>query len=292
MFPIFCEIGQQGARVFPTKLSCKGRAGGVFSFADLMNNSPEATSTPALEAFVGTSGFSYAEWKGSFYPEKLANAKMLAFYGQRLPSVEINNTFYRLPRPSVLEGWANQTPQSFRFSVKAPRRITHFNKLKETGELVRLLLAATASLGVRRGPILFQLPPTMKADAQLLGDFLAEVRAIEESQESQQQERMGVLLVAFEFRHPSWFSESIYQVLREGGAALVSGDLDESEKAPPLIATASHAYLRLRKTEYAPGEIEAWGEKIRGLGVKAVYAYFKHEVLGPKLAGQLGALLR
>src|SRR5690606_7818644 len=133
-------------------------------------------STQKLDVFVGTSGFSYAEWKGSFYPEKLANSKMLAFYGQRLPSVEINNTFYRLPRASVLEGWANQTPESFRFAVKASRRITHFNKLKSAGELVRYLLEATASLGVRRGPILFQLPPTVRADVSLLKDFLSEVR--------------------------------------------------------------------------------------------------------------------
>ena len=132
-----------------------------------------------LRAYLGTSGFSYAEWKGVFYPEKLPSKDMLAYYSSRLPSVEINNTFYRMPRQSVLEGWAAQTPETFRFAIKASRRITHFKKLRDSVELLDYLLKGLAALGPRRGPVLFQLPPTMKADVALLGEFLAVLREID-----------------------------------------------------------------------------------------------------------------
>lgn len=239
-----------------------------------------------LNVYCGTSGFSYAEWKGSFYPEKLPNKDMLGFYAAKLPSVEINNTFYRMPRKSVLEGWASQTPDKFRFTIKASRRITHFKKLKDAADLLEYLLGGLSALGTRKGPVLFQLPPTMKADVPLLEEFLATAASIYE-----QQSLDGAFLPAFEFRHPSWFEESVYAALRKGNAALVSGDLDEAEKEPPLVRTADHVYLRLRKTDYQPGEVEAWAEKVQSLGVTAVYAYFKHEVMGPGLAMQLQELL-
>ncbi len=240
-----------------------------------------------MRAFSGTSGFSYAEWKGSFYPEKLPSKDMLTFYAKELPSVEINNTFYRLPRKDVLEGWATQTQEGFQFTIKASRRITHFKKLKDAADLLGYLLGGLTALGSRRGPVLFQLPPTMKADVPLLEEFLQTAAQIHE----EKSEGKVPLLPCFEFRHPSWFDDKVYAALEEGGAALVSGDLDESSKDPPLVKTAGHCYLRLRKTDYAPGEVEAWAEKIRALDVDAAYAYFKHEQLGPALAGQLQSLL-
>lgn len=241
-----------------------------------------------LNVYVGTSGFSYPEWKGAFYPEKLPNKEMLSFYASRLPSVEINNTFYRMPRKSVLEGWASQTPDGFQFTIKASRRITHFKKLKDAADLLEYLLSGVVALGTRQGPVLFQLPPTMKADIPLLEEFLATAASIyaEHSTDG------TAFLPAFEFRHPSWFEDSVYAALEKGRAALVSGDLDEGEKDPPLVKTADHAYLRLRKTNYEPGEVEAWAEKIQALGVRSVYAYFKHEEIGPELAEKLGALLQ
>ncbi len=240
-----------------------------------------------MQAFSGTSGFSYAEWKGSFYPEKLPSKDMLSFYAKELPSVEINNTFYRLPRKNVLEGWANQTPDGFRFTIKASRRITHFKKLADAADLLGYLLGGLTALGTRRGPVLFQLPPTMKADVALLREFLTTAAEIHEDKS----EGSAPLLPCFEFRHPSWFDDAVFAALEDGGAALVSGDLDESDKDPPLVKTASHCYLRLRKTDYAPSEIETWAERIRTLGVDAAYAYFKHEVLGPELAKRLQTLL-
>jgi uncharacterized protein YecE (DUF72 family) len=187
-----------------------------------------------LSAYSGTSGFSYAEWKGSFYPEKLPNKDMLSFYATQLPSVEINNTFYRLPRKNILEGWAGQTPSGFQFTIKASRRITHFKKLKDAADLLTYLLEALVALGERRGPVLFQLPPTMKADVPLLEEFLATAAEIHK----QKTDGETPLLMCFEFRHPSWFEDVVYAALEKGSAALVAGDLDESEKDPPLVKTA------------------------------------------------------
>lgn len=240
-----------------------------------------------INAYVGTSGFSYAEWKGSFYPDKLPNKGMLAFYSSKLPSVEINNTFYRMPRRALLEGWAEQTPLHFRFAVKAPKGITHFKKLRDSGELLNYLFRALTALGERTGPVLFQLPPTMKADIPLLVDFLAEVRALSENEQT----ALSRLLPAFEFRHPTWFCDQTYAALEAGNAALVSGDLDDSEKDPPLVRTAPFVYLRLRKTEYQAGELSVWAKRLRQVGVSEIYAYFKHEVAGPELASELQTLL-
>lgn len=246
-------------------------------------------TTGHIRAYVGTSGFSYAEWKGSFYPEKLPNKEMLDFYATKLPSVEINNTFYRLPRKNVLEGWAHQTPLHFRFAVKASRRITHFKKLADCGDLMAYLVSGLAVLGERLGPILFQLPPTMKADVSLLREFLAASKEMVEKARAESPDMP--YLPAFEFRHPSWFEDGIYQALSDAGAALVSGDLDEAEKDPPLVRTAEFVYLRLRKTDYPEGSLERWTERLLALGVHDIYAYFKHEAIGPDLAAQLEELL-
>ena len=231
-----------------------------------------------MKAYLGTSGFSYAEWKGSFYPQKLKNTEMLSYYATQLPSVELNNTFYRLPRASVLEGWRAQVNDDFRFAVKASRRITHFKKLAGAEELLDYLFSGLAALGNRLGPVLFQLPPTMKADPVLLEAFLS----------SLPRKILDVpVLPALEFRHPSWFSSEIYSVLEENGAALVGGDLDEHEKNPPLVRTADFSYLRLRKTVYSEAELNSWAEKIRALNLSQLFAYFKHEDIGPQLAEQL-----
>ena len=231
-----------------------------------------------MKAYLGTSGFSYAEWKGSFYPTKLKNAAMLSYYATQLPSVEINNTFYRLPRASVLEGWHAQVNDDFRFAVKASRRITHFRKLAGAEDLLDYLFSGLASLGNCLGPVLFQLPPTMKADAALLDTFLSALP---------QKIHDVPVRAALEFRHASWFSDDIYSVLEKNGAALVGGDLDEDEKSPPLIRTAEFSYLRLRKTAYSEAELDGWAEKIQALNVDQIFGYFKHEEIGPQLAAEL-----
>jgi uncharacterized protein YecE (DUF72 family) len=235
-----------------------------------------------MKAYLGTSGFSYPEWKGSFYPEKIKSPDMLSFYASQLQSVEINNTFYRMPRSSVFEGWRSQVHEDFRFAVKATRRITHFKKLADTAELLDYLLTGLAALGPCLGPVLFQLPPTLKQDLPLLLSFL----------ESLPTNIKGTpLLPAFEFRHPSWFCQETYVALEKHGAALVGGDLDDGEKDPPLVRTSEFAYLRLRKTEYTNADLDDWAEKIRALNIKQLFAYFKHEEVGPELAAKLNQRL-
>jgi len=243
-----------------------------------------------MQAFVGTSGYSYPEWKGDFYPEKLKNADMLAHYATKLPSVEINNTFYRMPKSAVLEGWRSQVGEDFRFAVKATRRLTHFKKLKEPEELLHFLFRGLAHLGPTLGPVLFQLPPTLKADAPLLDDFLAQLpRTLPEGSEPS---ASGVaVLPALEFRHASWFDDEIYGILEKHGAALVSGDLDDTKKDPPLVRTAPFAYLRLRKTdEYTEEQLENWTRRLEQVGVERAFAYFKHEEQGPQFADRFASM--
>ena len=222
---------------------------------------------------VGTSGFSYKEWKGPFYPEKLPNKDMLAFYSERLPAVEINNTFYRLPRKEVIEGWAAQVPDTFRFSIKASRRITHFKRLKDTGEVLDYMLENTRLLGDRLGVVLFQLPPNFKKDSDRLGAFLDtlpdDVRA------------------AFEFRHDSWFDDEVYDALRARDAALVTADTND--KDAEIVSTAPFGYLRLRKDGYSGKKIGAWAKKIAAQKWDDAFVFFKHEDAGggPKMAKKL-----
>ena len=229
--------------------------------------------------FTGTSGFAYKEWKGSFYPKDLADAKLLDFYGGQFGAVEINNTFYRMPRASVLEDWAARVPADFRFVLKASRQITHLKRLKEKQPL-HYLLEASEALGAKRGPFLFQLPPNMKKDAERLREFLAwlprEVRA------------------AFEFRHASWFDDEVFAALRERNVALCIAETEAEEGAvqTPFVATADFGYLRLRKVAYGPGELDAWLARIREPAWGDVFVFFKHEDegTGPKLAKQFEAL--
>ena len=226
-----------------------------------------------MQIFAGTSGFSYAEWCGRFYPEALPAAQMLRFYSSRLPTVEINNTFYRMPSPELIAGWRDEVADSFCFAVKVPRRITHQKKLADVGEDVAHLLGVVDLLGGKLGPLLFQLPPFLKKDLGLLTAFLSELP------EGRR--------VALEFRHPSWFTDSVYSALSARNVALVAGDLDEVEKSPPLVATADFGYLRLRRPDYDAEGLRDWGTRISAQKWQTAYAYLKHEVLGPLFAEAL-----
>ncbi|HEX2450451.1 MAG TPA: DUF72 domain-containing protein [Gemmatimonadales bacterium] len=222
-----------------------------------------------MRLHVGTSGFAYKEWKGGFYPENIAGDAMLPAYAARLSTVEINNTFYRMPKESVLTGWAAQVPAGFRFVLKASQRITHFARLADDDGALDYFLRIASVLGSQLGPTLFQLPPNLKKDVPRLDAFLARLphrwRA------------------AFEFRHPSWFDEEVYAALRSRDAALVYAEDDES--ATPLEPTTSWGYLRLRRLAYTPDELTARAERIRAQPWEEAFVFFKHEEGAPALPG-------
>lgn len=227
---------------------------------------------------VGTSGYNYPEWRGTFYPEQFSNAKMLAYYAERFPTVEINYTFYRMPTEKLLAGWAAGTPDSFSFTLKAPRRITHDSKLQRCEELVHVFCRTAETLGPKLATLLFQLPPTFKKDADVLRGFL---ELLPEGTRA-----------AFEFRHPSWFETDVFDALRSRNIALCVAD---SEKLhAPVEITADYAYFRLRDEGYQQADIDRWADTIRTLqGVHDVFVYFKHEEqgLGPDFARRLIAAL-
>jgi uncharacterized protein YecE (DUF72 family) len=218
-----------------------------------------------MQLYVGTSGYSYKEWKGTFYPAELADEEMLAYYGQRFNTVEINNTFYRLPTEKLLSSWAQKVPESFRFTLKASRRITHIKRLKEAQEETDYLVRAAQSLDGQLGAVLFQLPPYLAKDAPRLAGFLALLPA--------------GLRAAFEFRHPTWEDEEVLALLREDNSALCLSDTDESP-VNELPATADWGYLRLRRSGYDEGELASWVRRLRGQPWSEVYVYFKHEEAG------------
>jgi len=224
-----------------------------------------------MKLYAGTSGFSYKEWKGPFYPEKIKNDEMLAYYASKLSTVEINNTFYRMPRASVLEGWAEQVPENFRFVLKASRRITHFKRLNDTGELLGYLFETTAVLDDRLGVVFFQLPPNFKKEIEKLGAFLDELP--------------GNVKAAFEFRHPSWFEDDTFELLRKKNCALCLADTDDDLDVP-LVSTADWGYLRLRRPDYKKSELEKWIKWARDQKWKDAYVFFKHEDAGagPRMA--------
>jgi uncharacterized protein YecE (DUF72 family) len=216
--------------------------------------------------WVGTSGYNYPEWKGSFYPEKLAATKMLAYYAERLPTVEINYTFYRAPTPKILEGWAAQTPERFKLTLKAPRRITHDQRLRDVAEPVARFFETARVLGPKLGAVLVQLPPFHRKDAPLLREFVATLPAD--------------ACAAFEFRHASWFDDEVLEILRSRNLALCIAD---SEKiSAPVEITADYAYFRLRDEGYTPDDLAKWADVIREktVGCREAYVYFKHEDAG------------
>jgi uncharacterized protein YecE (DUF72 family) len=227
--------------------------------------------------FAGASGFSYKPWKGPFYPADLPDSEMLSYYAARLPAVEINNTFYRLPKAQLLEDWAAQTPDGFRFVLKASRRITHIQRLKDAGELLDYLFKTAGTLGPKLGPFLFQLPPHLKKDTDRLRTFLDLVPADRR--------------IALEFRNASWFEDDVFDVLRAHDAALCVAETDTDDKEAgtepaPLVATASWGYLRLRRENYTDADLAAWTTRIHDQNWSEAYAFFKHEDDGtaPKFA--------
>ena len=226
---------------------------------------------------LGTSGYSYKEWKGPFYPEDLPAAGMLGFYARRFSTVEINNTFYRMPTASVLANWAEQVPDGFTFALKASQRITHRSRLKEAGESVAFFYQVAATLGDRLGPVLFQLPPNLKKDLPRLSAFLPLLPAGSRA--------------AFEFRHVSWFDDEVYGVLREAGAALCIAE--DEDLATPLVSTTGWGYLRLRRQDYGPETLAAWAARVREQAWSDAFVYFKHEdnANGPRFAEELVNIL-
>jgi len=226
-----------------------------------------------MELLAGTSGFSYKEWCGRFYPEKFPVDRMLRYYAERLPTVEINNTFYRMPAESMLARWAEEVPPGFTFALKAPRRITHERRLIGAEADVAELVRRAAALGDRLGPILLQLPPFLKKDLPRLERFLDALP--------------HAVKAAFEFRDASWHSEDVYDTLRARRAVLCVTDNDEGEA--PFIATASEGYLRLRRTHYDDADLDAWAERVAAAALARTYVYFMHEddALGTGWAARL-----
>jgi len=225
--------------------------------------------------WVGTSGYNYPEWKGSFYPADLPAAKMLPYYAARLPPVEINYTFYRMPTEKLVGGWAGQTPSPYKLKLKAPRRITHDNRLKNCRELIRSFCGVAGTLGDKLGALLFQLPPTSKKDVALFDAFLAELPP--------------KLCAAFEFRHQTWLDEEVFERLARRNLAVCIAD---SEKmSTPVRITADYAYFRLRDEGYQPDDIKRWADTIarETASCREVFVYFKHEESGK--GPELGRLL-
>jgi uncharacterized protein YecE (DUF72 family) len=226
-----------------------------------------------VSVLVGTSGYNYEAWRGSFYPEDLSSKRMLAYYAERFPTVEINYSFYRKPTAKILQGWATQVPERFRFTLKAWQRITHQKRLREPAELLAAFNDVARTLGPRLGTILYQLPPNLKADGPLLRDFLALLPRD--------------LKVAFEFRHQSWFTDETYSALRDAGAALCVAESEEL--STPLVRTAPFGYFRLRRLDYEEPALRKWSDAIRAAGfTDDIFVYFKHEdeARGPAFAKQ------
>ena len=227
-----------------------------------------------MNFYVGTSGYSYPEWKGSFYPAKIAPKQMLRFYAERFRTVEINNTFYRPPVASVLQAWAGQVPADFRFVLKAPQEVTHRRRLTEAGESVASLLEAAGALQERLGVLLFQLPPHFKKDVPRLRAFLALLTP--------------GCRAAMEFRHPSWFDDQVFGLLRDHQAALCVADAEDDLEVP-FVATADWGYLRLRRPDYDDAALAAWAARMEAQAWRDCFVFFKHEDAGkgPQMASRL-----
>ena len=217
------------------------------------------------QVFVGTSGWAYPSWKPDFYPQKLAQKKFLNFYATQLNAVEVNFTFRQLVKESTLQNWLAETPASFRFTVKAHQVITHIKRLKGTEDFVPRFLSTIEPLATaaRIGPVLFQLPPNLKVDLDVLRGFLGTLPKRMQS--------------SFEFRHASWLSEETYSILREHNVALCVAESEERDT--PDVVTADFAYYRYRKPNYTPEERQAMVSRMREhlAAGRDVFAYFKHE---------------
>jgi uncharacterized protein YecE (DUF72 family) len=224
-----------------------------------------------MKLHVGTSGYSYKEWKGSFYPEKIPAKEMLPYYASQLSAVELNNTFYRMPQQAMVESWKAQVPDNFRFAVKASQRITHFKRLKEVEADTKYLLETVGALKDKLGVVLYQLPPNMKKDLERLQSFVknlpSDVRA------------------AFEFRHPTWFDDDVLEVLRNKNVALCISDTDDLP-VTYIDRTADWGYMRLRRVNYSKDDLTEWSKRITAQDWQTTFVFFKHEDegTGPRLA--------
>jgi uncharacterized protein YecE (DUF72 family) len=226
-----------------------------------------------MTLYVGTSGYSYKEWKGSFYPEKIAPHEMLAYYASRLHAVELNNTFYRMPQPNMIESWKAQAPEGFRFSVKAPQSITHFRRLSNARSQTEQMLKTVAALEDRLGAVIFRLPENMKKDLKRLETFLRELPADTPA--------------VFDFRHPTWFDDEVVALLRSQNQVFCISDIEELPESY-TFKTADWGYVRLRREHYTKAELVKWIKRIKAQKWKDTYVFFKHEDegTGPKLAAQ------
>ena len=215
-----------------------------------------------MKLLAGTSGYSFKEWKGSFYPADLKADGMLSFYATKFGTLEINNTFYRLPKESVLLEWASQVPDEFSFSIKASQKITHYTRLKaESESMVQFLLKNTTVLGSRLGPLLFQLPPNLKKDIPRLQNFLTYLPSDRR--------------YTFEFRHESWWDEDVFTVLRDRDIAMCVSE--SAELTCPVVCTATWGYLRLHKLDYSPDALTDWAKRVSSQSWSEAYVYFKHD---------------
>jgi uncharacterized protein YecE (DUF72 family) len=224
-----------------------------------------------MNLYVGTSGYAYKQWKGLFYPEELSEKRMLQYYGEQFRSVEINNTFHQMPKATILESWAAQVPEQFQFVLKAPQRITHFQRLRDVDDAVSYLYDVTSVLKQRLGALLFQLPPGMKRDLPLLRDFLALLPPKRR--------------ISLQFHHESWFDDEVYALLHNCNAAMCLVDAEDYIGIPP-VATADWGYLRLRRPDYGAKELEKWLKLVREQPWRDAYVFFKHEEMakGPLMA--------
>jgi uncharacterized protein YecE (DUF72 family) len=238
----------------------------------------QSAAETSMKTWIGTSGFQYSEWKGSFYPEDLTAARMLPYFAERLHTTEINYTFHRIPSEKTIANWKAQTPEDFRFALKAPQKITHWAKLRDCEDTLSYFFWVITQLGDRLGPVLFQLPPNLKKDTDLLRSFLRE---------------LPTMRAAFEFRHESWLDEETFSVLRDCNIALCIADTEKL--TTPRVATAEYGYLRLRREDYTPEDVKTWTEFVsqQNENWKESFVYFKHEEagIGPKLAQQMMELL-
>jgi uncharacterized protein YecE (DUF72 family) len=219
-----------------------------------------------MRVYIGTSGYNYPEWRGTFYPEGFPTKQMFGYYSERFRSVEINYTFYRMPTTKTTEAWRAQAPEGFTYALKASRRITHDKRLKDCADSVQFFCDAARAMGPALGPVLFQLPPNFRADLPRLEQFLAALPAD--------------IRAAFEFRHDSWLTDEVYEALRKGGAALCIAD--SGDRTTPALATARHGYFRLRDEGYGPDDLGRWADAVaeRSPDWDDVFVYFKHEEEG------------
>ena len=226
-----------------------------------------------MTLYVGTSGYSYKEWKGSFYPETISPKDMLSYYASRLHAVELNNTFYRMPQPGMIESWKAQAPADFRFSVKAPQSITHFRRLKDAAPQTRIMLKTISALEERLGAVIFRLPDDMKKDLKRLEMFLKVLPADTPA--------------VFDFRHPTWFDDEVVELLRSQNRVFCMSDIEELPESHSY-KTADWGYVRLRRVRYTKAELVKWTKLIKAQKWKDTYVFFKHEDegTGPKLAAK------